>query len=417
MILFKVFLPFLFIISVHATNPFSTVDDAVKGLSSDSYKIRKAAKMYLWSHYPTTSEPLIKASESDDPEVSASAKEVLARVAKGDIPESVYLTALQYARGKMSNEKVLMSFNKRADKGDPLAKMWLARIYFRGRCGVKADTEKGQSIAKEVIDQVIHKAENSDFTAFFLLGSAYSEGLGVKIDLEESVKWYQKGVEHNDILALNNLALMMLLAQGTKPNHELAMKYLRKASKQGSFLSGRSLKKYSKNHDFTEINRLTLIRKHPLGKLLGMSIENAIKYLNENKFITQPNSFEKSEKQYDEFLAHLYKFHDDGIQLSVNSTNSRVTSFEVYKGGFKKFKKFKHTLPLEMKWGDNSEDAREKIGSPTESGSVATDQAFGMAYKTQNVYVSVMFEIDDETDLKIFRVYEKWAENYSALDD
>ncbi|MGQ4807600.1 hypothetical protein NKDENANG_00954 [Candidatus Entotheonellaceae bacterium PAL068K] len=92
-------------------------------------------------------------------------------------------------------------FMQAAETGSPLARMWLARMYYRGRAGFQQDEARGESLAKEVIQDIRNLAEADDIQAMFLLGSAYHEGLATEPDAAQAVKWYRKAAEQGEARA------------------------------------------------------------------------------------------------------------------------------------------------------------------------------------------------------------------------
>ncbi|HHE9990226.1 TPA: tetratricopeptide repeat protein, partial [Haemophilus influenzae] len=76
-------------------------------------------------------------------------------------------------------------------------------------------------------------AEQGDAISQFLLGGMYEEGLGVKQDYFEAVKWYRKAADKGDAAAQFNLGVMYSQGQGVKQDDFEAVKWFRKAAEQG----------------------------------------------------------------------------------------------------------------------------------------------------------------------------------------
>ncbi|HHV6984584.1 TPA: tetratricopeptide repeat protein, partial [Haemophilus influenzae] len=72
-------------------------------------------------------------------------------------------------------------------------------------------------------------AEQGDAISQFLLGGMYEEGLGVKQDYFEAVKWYRKAADKGDAAAQFNLGVMYSQGQGVKQDDFEAVKWFRKA--------------------------------------------------------------------------------------------------------------------------------------------------------------------------------------------
>ncbi len=138
-----------------------------------------------------------------------------------------------YSSSGMDWEKARLLFIEADEQGDPLARMWLARLYFRGRCGFAKDEERGRRLAAQVIDHVRKRAKAGDAEAMFLLGSAYDEGLGVEADPVKVVYWYRKAVEKGNAPAMNNLAWMYYEGRGVPQDYDKAVYWFSKAAEKG----------------------------------------------------------------------------------------------------------------------------------------------------------------------------------------
>ncbi|HHF3601424.1 TPA: tetratricopeptide repeat protein, partial [Haemophilus influenzae] len=68
-------------------------------------------------------------------------------------------------------------------------------------------------------------AEQGDAISQFLLGGMYEEGLGVKQDYFEAVKWYRKAADKGDAAAQFNLGVMYSQGQGVKQDDFEAVKW------------------------------------------------------------------------------------------------------------------------------------------------------------------------------------------------
>ena len=137
------------------------------------------------------------------------------------------------ATGKIDDNKAKALLDTAASTGDPLAVMWMARVYSTGRMGYPADKSKAREIAQDVINNVESLAEQHVPEAVFLMGTAYAEGLGKNNNSQEAVKWYRQAAEQGHTLAQHNLGNAYAFAQGIEQNHELAVTWWRKAAEQG----------------------------------------------------------------------------------------------------------------------------------------------------------------------------------------
>ena len=82
---------------------------------------------------------------------------------------------------------------------------------------------------------IIHPlAEQGDALAQALVGDMYKEGLGVKQDDVEAVKWYRKAAEQGDADAQANLGSAYGAGRGVRQDYAEAVKWVKKAAENGS---------------------------------------------------------------------------------------------------------------------------------------------------------------------------------------
>lgn len=156
----------------------------------------------------------------------------------GPEAEKIRLAAVGYLTGINSEyhvEKGCKLLEQAADAGDPLAKMWLARFYLKGRNGFPRDAVKAQSIAATVINIVMAMAENgpSQAEAQFLVADAYRSGLALEKDLENALKFYTRSLEQHYLVAYEHMG--MILYEGVFGESDLAksVEYLSLAASAG----------------------------------------------------------------------------------------------------------------------------------------------------------------------------------------
>jgi len=77
-------------------------------------------------------------------------------------------------------------------------------------------------------------ANNGDVSAQFLLGDMLFKGQGSAINLEESVKWFQKASDNGSPLAQFQLAMMYSDAVGVPNDEGKAVKYMKMSSENGN---------------------------------------------------------------------------------------------------------------------------------------------------------------------------------------
>lgn len=82
---------------------------------------------------------------------------------------------------------------------------------------------------------IIHPlAEQGDALAQALVGDMYKEGLGVKQDDVEAVKWYRQAAEQGEANAQAILGFSYLLGKGIQVNKSLAKEWFGKACDNGN---------------------------------------------------------------------------------------------------------------------------------------------------------------------------------------
>jgi uncharacterized protein len=133
----------------------------------------------------------------------------LAPVAAAQPPVDLRLTeAIGWytgTRGVVDEPKARALIEASAFEGNVLARMWLARLYSRGRAGYPRDAVRAQAIAETLIDAVRRQALAGTTEAVFLMGTACDEGLGVAEDPAAAFEWFTKAAAAGHTLAEHNL--------------------------------------------------------------------------------------------------------------------------------------------------------------------------------------------------------------------
>ena len=116
---------------------------------------------------------------------------------------------------------------------DPLALMWLARVYSTGRMSFPKDSKRASSIARLVIDDVAKRAETGEPEALFLMGTAYAEALGVTVNLKKAAEFYMQAAEMDHTLAMHNLGNIFGDGIGVEKDLFQASHWWRRAAENG----------------------------------------------------------------------------------------------------------------------------------------------------------------------------------------
>ncbi len=150
-------------------------------------------------------------------------------------PQSTLKRAIAYysgTAGVIDEGKAKILFIEAAEKGDPLAIMWIARLRFMGRCNFARDEQKAKEEALRIIDRVRQMAERGNPEAMFLLGSCYDFGLALPADRQKALFWYKKAALKGNDLAMVNLSF--LLERVDHPDYDRIFYWLQKAASKGN---------------------------------------------------------------------------------------------------------------------------------------------------------------------------------------
>jgi len=120
--------------------------------------------------------------------------------------------------------------------GDTLSRMWLARVYSRGRMFFERDDARARQIAAEVIDEVRRLAEGNHHEAAFLMGTAYAEGLGVEENQPLAMAWYYRAADLGNMLAQHNLGNAYHEGNNAPRDLSTAAYWFHRAAEQGDAL-------------------------------------------------------------------------------------------------------------------------------------------------------------------------------------
>ena len=134
--------------------------------------------------------------------------------------------------GRVDDAKAQAMLLEAAESDHPLATMWLARCYSRGRMLFEADSAQAQTLARAALDAVRNLAGEGSVEATFLLGTVYAEGLGVPVDATVAADWYRKAGERGHVLAQHNLGNVYFAGDGAPQSDSAAARWWRLAAEQ-----------------------------------------------------------------------------------------------------------------------------------------------------------------------------------------
>ncbi len=135
--------------------------------------------------------------------------------------------------GRVDNALAKELLLEAAEDGDPISRMWIARVYSRGRMNFERDEAQARTIARDVIDRIESLAEKRVAEAVFLMGTAYDEGLGKTADIETAVHWYRRAADLGHGLAQHNLGNVYFEGRGVAQNDSLAVHWWTMAAEGG----------------------------------------------------------------------------------------------------------------------------------------------------------------------------------------
>ncbi len=136
-------------------------------------------------------------------------------------------------RGLVDEAKARTLIETAAFEGNVLARMWLARMYSRGRMGYPKDEAKAHAIADVLVDAVRRQATAGTVEAVFLMGTACDEGLGVPEDPAAAFEWFSKAAAAGHTLAEHNLGNAYATGRGVAADPVQAVAWWLKAATKG----------------------------------------------------------------------------------------------------------------------------------------------------------------------------------------
>lgn len=135
-----------------------------------------------------------------------------------------------YAEGRgvtTNQEKALMWFEKAAVQGSLEAIFNLGKGYLLGHTVFDKDVSRGFLYMKEAAEKGLAEAQ-------FMLGSLYHDGVGCKLDLNESIRWLDKAVQQDHKKATTMLGDMLYRFRGhNRADFERAICLLSKTANEG----------------------------------------------------------------------------------------------------------------------------------------------------------------------------------------
>jgi len=139
-----------------------------------------------------------------------------------------------------SDEKKIKRYKKRADMNDPIAMKGIGSMYRDGD-GLPRDQAKAL--------ELWHRAgELGSAEAYYNIGNAYQLGDGVERDMKKAKHYWELSAIKGNVQARHNLGV----SEAQAGNADRALKHYLIATRDGSFNSLETIKRYSLNGDATK---------------------------------------------------------------------------------------------------------------------------------------------------------------------
>jgi TPR repeat protein len=138
--------------------------------------------------------------------------------------------------GEMNDARAHELLLEATADNDTLSRMWLARVYSRGRMLFERDDARARQIAAEVIEEVRRLADGNHHEAAFLMGTAYAEGLGVEENQELAMAWYYRAADLGNMLAQHNIGNAYHEGNNAPRDLGTAAYWFHRAAEQGDAL-------------------------------------------------------------------------------------------------------------------------------------------------------------------------------------
>lgn len=135
--------------------------------------------------------------------------------------------------GRVDDTRARTLLLEAVESRDPLALMWLARSYSRGRMGFDHDPARARATAAEVIGAVEGRAARGEVEAVFLMGTAFDEGLGTPEDPAAAVRWFERAAKAGHTLARHNLGNALSTGRGVTQDASQAVRWWTMAAASG----------------------------------------------------------------------------------------------------------------------------------------------------------------------------------------
>jgi TPR repeat protein len=138
---------------------------------------------------------------------------------------------LYYEASQCNQPEALMALRDLAESGDKLAEGFVMRMIALGQGGIAKDSLKAKEMGKKLFswlqDAVARGSDILVMYARYLIGVCYSEGLGIKQDIREAIRWYKLSSSQGYSAAQAYLGYCYFTGTGVPRNLDEALRYYR----------------------------------------------------------------------------------------------------------------------------------------------------------------------------------------------
>lgn len=320
--------------------------------------------------------------------------------------EAFHTVVGNYARENVADATIVSLFKKLSDQGDARATLWLARLYWGGRCGLKEEPGVADNLAAPVIDQVFKLAEGGDHEAQFLVGVCHDEGFCLELDACKAVAWYLKAIEGQQLSTYGNLALHFAEGSGVEADMGRARMLLKTGAEQGSPFCRKRLPDYAPPNSQSMV-RLRELRQSKVMSALGLKTAEAVRVLVDSGVITRP----ENDVDFSVGRSSYHDFEDDGIVLNTGN-DGIVRCIDAYRG-MTTSDEARGGIPCGISWSDDGNKIKAKLGKPYQEYGLTGKGARQYVYQAGNMMFSLVVDTLDKEGIKFWRVREMWHEDFS----
>lgn len=299
-------------------------------------------------------------------------------------------------------------FKEAAADGDPRAALWMARLRLKGWCGVERDMTLAHSTAAGALDDVKKMAASGDAEAQFILGACYAEGLGVRKNVPEAVKLYEKAAGQGHILAVNNYAVYLAKGDGVEADIGKARILLERARKGGNSSARGNIALYSPPDRKSKM-RFAQLAGSKFFQAAGKTRDEAIRTLVANGIITSPDA--QVDAKNGGGLEVL--FEDDVVTLYFDGEDRLVGIF------VPKFNPAsglpRDEIPFGVEWSDNEAAVLSRLGSCSDKAYMPEYGAVACEYTVGNYMFCVLLDHNKGHTMRGWLLRRIWNEDPKAI--